>query len=161
MRTVRLWTFMLVAVLALAAPASAHESESATEWLLGDTAHHPGWYTPSPESQSQNVKLIGSVERTRFDSTYRNSDLAFWGNRVYAGHYDGFQIVDASDPENPRQLVDYPCPGSQHDVSVWQRPAVRVGRDAALERRLRLRRASRPASRACGSSTSRTRARPS
>ncbi len=112
---------LLVAVgLALAAPASAHESASATEWLLGESAHHPGWYTPSPTSQTPNVKLIGSVERTRFDSTYRNSDLAFWGDLAFAGHYDGFQIVDVSDPENPEQLVDYPCPGSQHDVSVWK-----------------------------------------
>ena len=112
---------VVVATLALAAPASAHEVEggqSGMEWLLG--AHHPGWYTPSPESQTKNVKMLGSVSRTRADSTYRNSDLAFWGKNVYAGHYDGFQIVDASDPENPRQLVDFRCPGSQHDVSVWK-----------------------------------------
>ena len=64
--------------------------------------------------------MLGSVSRTRADSTYRNSDLAFWGERVYAGHYDGFQIVDASAPENPQQLVDFRCPGSQHDVSVWE-----------------------------------------
>jgi hypothetical protein len=120
-RTARICTTMLVAALALAAPAAAHEGQqSATEWLLGEGAHHAGWYTPSPESQTKNVKLIGSVSRTRFDSTYRNSDLAFWGKRVYAGHYDGFQIIDASDPEDPRQLVDFACPGSQHDVSVWK-----------------------------------------
>jgi hypothetical protein len=110
---------LVAAVLSFAAPAAAHEGEkSATEWLLG--ADHPGWYTPSPESQTKNVKLLGSVSRTRFDPTYRNSDLAFWGNRVYAGHYDGFQIIDASEPEQPRQLVDFRCPGSQHDVSVWE-----------------------------------------
>ena len=120
MRIARRMSLLVVVVLALAAPASAHENASATEWLLGEAAHHPGWYTPSPESQTPNVKLIGSVARTRFDSTYRNSDLAFWGNRAFAGHYDGFQIVDVSDPERPEQLVDYRCPGSQHDVSVWK-----------------------------------------
>ena len=120
-RLLLLLVVVLVAALN-AAPAGAHEGEmTATEWLLGaSAAHHPGWYTPSPESQSDNFKLIGSVSRTRFDSTYRNSDLAFWGKRVYAGHYDGFQIIDASDPENPQQLVDFRCPGSQHDVSVWK-----------------------------------------
>jgi hypothetical protein len=115
---------LVVAVLVAslhAAPAAAHEGQrTATEWLLGESAHHAGWYTPSPASQTKNVKLLGSVSRTRFDSTYRNSDLAFWGNKVYAGHYDGFQIIDASDPEAPRRLVDYRCPGSQHDVSVWK-----------------------------------------
>jgi hypothetical protein len=108
----------VLAVLLLAAPAGAHEGQDESSWLLG--AHHPGWYTPSPESQTANVKLIGSVARTRNDSTYRNSDLAFWGRRAYAGHYDGFQIVDVSDPERPAQLVDFACPGSQHDVSVWK-----------------------------------------
>ena len=33
----------------------------------------------SQESQSANLKMIGSVERTRADSTYRNSDLALEG----------------------------------------------------------------------------------
>jgi hypothetical protein len=119
-RSARRLTLLVTAMLALAAPASAHETQTATEWLMGEGAHHPGWYTPSPESQTSNVKLIGSVARTRFDSTYRNSDLAFWGKRIYAGHYDGFQIIDASDPENPQRLVDFACPGSQHDVSVWK-----------------------------------------
>src|SRR5918995_3222899 len=41
-------------------------------------------------------------------------------DKAYAGHYDGFQIVDVSDPENPAQVVDFACPGSQHDVSVWR-----------------------------------------
>lgn len=109
----------VLAAFALAAPAAAHETGFADDWWMGG-AHHPGWYTPSPESQTQNVKMIGSVSRTRQDSTYRNSDLAFWGNRAYAGHYDGFQIVDVSDPEAPKQLVDFKCPGSQHDVSVWR-----------------------------------------
>jgi hypothetical protein len=111
----------VVAVLVFAAPAAAHEGDmTATEWLMGaSTAHHPGWYTPSPESQTWNVQMSGSVSRTRADSTYRNSDLAFWGKRAYAGHYDGFQIVDISNDRRPRQLVDFNCPGSQHDVSVW------------------------------------------
>jgi hypothetical protein len=64
--------------------------------------------------------MVGSVERTRADSSYRNSDLAFWGRLAFAGHYDGFQIIDVANPRKPRQLVDYACPGSQHDVSVWQ-----------------------------------------
>jgi hypothetical protein len=64
--------------------------------------------------------MVGSIKRTRFDSTYRNSDLAFWGRFAYAGHYDGFQIIDVGNPRAPKQVVDYKdCPGSQHDVTVW------------------------------------------
>jgi hypothetical protein len=86
---------------------------------LPASADHPGWYTPSPESQTANMHIVGSSPRTRFDSTYRNSDLAFWGRLAYAGHYDGFRILNISDPENPETVVDYPCPGVQHDISVW------------------------------------------
>jgi hypothetical protein len=49
-----------------------------------------------------------------------NSDLAFWGNRAYAGNYDGFRIFDISDPAAPVQLVDFRCAGPQVDPIVWQ-----------------------------------------
>jgi hypothetical protein len=49
-----------------------------------------------------------------------NSDLAFWGRTAFAGNYAGFRTIDISDPENPRLLADIACPGSQHDVSVYQ-----------------------------------------
>jgi hypothetical protein len=119
MRRTRWTTAAAVLVaFALAAPAAAHDGAFQDAWWMGE--NHPGWYWESQESQTANVKLVGSVDRTRRDSTYRNSDLAFWGEKVYAGHYDGFQIIDASDPENPEQVVDFACPGSQHDVSVWK-----------------------------------------
>ena len=108
----------VLSAFALAAPAAAHDGAFGSAWWMGE--NHPGWYGPSPESQSKNLKIVGSISRTRDSSTYRNSDLAFWGDRAYAGHYDGFQIVDTSDPENPEQVVDFACPGSQHDVSVWR-----------------------------------------
>jgi hypothetical protein len=119
MRAGRTWPLAaaLFVVLALAAPAAAHDNGLGSSWLTED---HPGWYWPSTSSQTDNFEMVGSVERTRYDSTYRNSDLAFWGKHAFAGHYEGFQIVDVSDPENPRQVVDFDCPGSQHDVSVWR-----------------------------------------
>ena len=109
MRAIRfsLVILMVAAALSAPAPAAAHDD-------------HPGWFTPSPESSTSNVKLIASAPRTRPDRTYRNSDLAFWGQYAYSGNYDGFRILDISDPETPREVVDYACPGSQHDVSVWE-----------------------------------------
>jgi hypothetical protein len=108
---------VLVAVGALAAPAAAHEGQTASTWLLG--ADPPGWFTPSPTSATRNVQIVGSIERGKPLPTYRNSDLAFWRDLAFAGHYEGFQIIDVSRPSRPRQLVDFPCAGSQHDVSVW------------------------------------------
>src|SRR4029079_16790419 len=117
MRSTRWNTAVAVlAAFALTAPAAAHEGAFGSAWWMGED--HPGWYWESQESQTKNVKMLGSVERAPRDSTYRNSGLAFWGDKVYAGHYDGFQIIDGSDPENPEQITDFACPGSQHDVSV-------------------------------------------
>jgi hypothetical protein len=48
-----------------------------------------------------------------------NSDLAFWGNLVYAGNYGGFRILDAS-ADQPTTLVDKACNGPQNDVSVHE-----------------------------------------
>jgi LVIVD repeat-containing protein len=118
MRAGRTWSLAaaVLVVLTLAAPAAAHENQLGSSWLTED---HPGWYWPSTSSQTSNFEMVGSVERTRYDSAYRNSDLAFWGDKAFAGHYDGFQIIDASNPRKPERLVDFACPGSQHDVSVW------------------------------------------
>ena len=50
-----------------------------------------------------------------------NSDLAFWGDRAYAGNYDGFRIFDISNPDSPRLVTDFRCFGPQNDVTVWDR----------------------------------------
>jgi LVIVD repeat len=48
-----------------------------------------------------------------------NSDLAFWGNRAFAGNYDGFRIFDISNPASPALLSDFKCHGPQNDPVVW------------------------------------------
>jgi hypothetical protein len=55
-----------------------------------------------------------------------NSDIAFWGRRAYQGTYNGFRIVDISDPESPQQITNYEgCVGDQGDVIVWENLVVR------------------------------------
>lgn len=49
-----------------------------------------------------------------------NSDLAFTGNYVIQGNYNGFQVWDISDPANPRLEIGYVCPASQSDVSIYR-----------------------------------------
>jgi hypothetical protein len=54
-----------------------------------------------------------------------NSDLAFWGNRAFQGSYEGFRIIDVSQPDNPVQITNYTecvggtTTGNQGDVIVW------------------------------------------
>ena len=55
-----------------------------------------------------------------------NSDLAFWGNLAFHGDYDGFRIVDISDPENPQLVSRTRCNGDQGDIVVWGNVLVRA-----------------------------------
>jgi hypothetical protein len=51
---------------------------------------------------------------------FANTDLAFSGNHVFLGSYNGFQVWDISDPRNPTLRSSLVCPGGQGDVSVYR-----------------------------------------
>ncbi|MEX2602403.1 MAG: hypothetical protein WD355_12180 [Balneolaceae bacterium] len=48
-----------------------------------------------------------------------NSDLAFKENYAIQGNYNGFIVWDISNPASPELVVDFLCPASQSDVSVY------------------------------------------
>ena len=47
------------------------------------------------------------------------TDLAFKDDYAIQGSYNGFVIWDVSNPVNPEVVVDFLCPASQSDVSVY------------------------------------------
>ena len=49
-----------------------------------------------------------------------NSDLAFLGNNVFQGSFNGYQVWDISNPQAPTLREGYVCPASQSDVSVYR-----------------------------------------
>ncbi len=49
-----------------------------------------------------------------------NSDLAFKQNYAIQGNYNGFMVWDITNPSSPELVVDYLCPASQSDVSVYE-----------------------------------------
>jgi LVIVD repeat len=55
-----------------------------------------------------------------------NSDLAFRDNLAFHGDYDGFRIVDITDPNNPVQVSRTRCNGDQGDIVVWNDVLVRA-----------------------------------
>jgi hypothetical protein len=61
-----------------------------------------------------------------------NSDLAFWGDRAYAGNYDSLRIFDVSDPASPELLSDFPCLGPQNDVIVWENKLLFTATDSVM-----------------------------
>ena len=52
--------------------------------------------------------------------TRTHSDLAFWGNIVVAGNYDGFRVFDISRTGSDRLRANVLCRGPQNDVSLWE-----------------------------------------
>src|SRR5688572_29452256 len=102
----------IAAILALAMPLSA-------------SADDVGAAT-STFTYSQNMKPLGySAREVPPTSGIFNSDLAFWGKRAYQGTYEGFRIIDVSEPENPVQINNYTgcvggsTAGNQGDVIIW------------------------------------------
>ena len=67
-----------------------------------------------------NLKVLSKTPpSTKFVGS-TNSDMAFKGNYVIQGSYNGYQIWDISNPSAPSlRLANY-CPASQSDVSVYK-----------------------------------------
>ncbi|HZA80429.1 MAG TPA: hypothetical protein VFC13_03025 [Actinomycetes bacterium] len=112
MRSPLRWT-VLIAAFALAVgtalPAAAdHATRPHTPNI------HALGHSPQPGSF-----LVPDGQRTV------NSDLAFQGRLAFHGNYDGFRIIDITEPGDP-QLVSWThCNGDQGDIVVWQNLLVR------------------------------------
>src|SRR5918996_1248525 len=89
---------------------------TAAAGLLFVTPAAPAGAGHNADTHSPNMTLEANVPRV---GTATQSDLAFQGNFAYAGAFNGFRIVDISDPTSPAQVTFFPCNGSQGDISVW------------------------------------------
>jgi hypothetical protein len=69
---------------------------------------------------SWNLRLLAHAPKPMDFAGVTNSDLAFKGNLVFQGNYDGFQIWDVTSPARPSLVKSYVCPASQSDVSVFR-----------------------------------------
>jgi hypothetical protein len=67
-----------------------------------------------------NLKLLSATPPSQKFVGSTNSDLAFLGNYVIQGSYNGNQIWDISNPSAPVLKVGNYCPASQSDVSVYK-----------------------------------------
>lgn len=67
-----------------------------------------------------NLNFISNVPPPENFVAAFNTDLAFIGNYAIQGNYNGFMVWDISDFANPELVVDYLCPASQSDVSVYK-----------------------------------------
>ncbi len=67
-----------------------------------------------------NLRVLSSTTPPEAFVGVTNSDLAFTGPYAIQGNYNGIQIWDLTNPSKPALVVDYLCPASQSDVSVYK-----------------------------------------
>ena len=81
--------------------------------LIAQADHAERPHTP-------NIHALGHSPHTNPDpdASTRNSDVAFWGDTVIHGSFDGFRIIRNA-PGGPKELSWTPCNGDQGDVVVW------------------------------------------
>src|SRR6218665_2265767 len=94
-----------------AAPAASPASDPRNNLKAG--LFDAGEYT-------SNLKVVAKAQSPKGFLGITNSDLAFTGNYVIQGNYNGPVVWDISNPSNPQLVVAYECPASQNDVSVYK-----------------------------------------
>jgi hypothetical protein len=107
-----------VAILSVALLLSCGASAAADP---GEEHGHDGIPVPAPTLPltppgSSNLTFLGAADK---DGT-TNSDIAFHGRHAYVGNYDGFRIIDVSQPDRMNVLSDTTCRANQGDVSVFR-----------------------------------------
>jgi hypothetical protein len=107
------WSIVLSAVLALVAAALPASAEHATR------PHTPNIHAKGHSPHPAQFLGVPSIEQ------HVNSDLAFQGRLAFNGNYDGWRVIDISDPDNPTELAHPSCKGDQGDIVVWGNILVR------------------------------------
>ena len=67
-----------------------------------------------------NMRLVSNTPPSAKFVGSTNSDLAFRGNLVFQGNYNGYQAWDISNPAKPTLASFRYCPASQSDVSTYK-----------------------------------------
>ena len=104
------------------------DADPASRWSPGDPTMAP---TPDPRvglsaglldagEAFWNLNLVSATPSPEDFIGVTNSDLAFSGNYVIQGNYNGFIVWDISNPAMPTLVKSYLCPASQSDVSVYK-----------------------------------------
>jgi hypothetical protein len=117
MRVIRL-AVATVCVLAVAGSGTAfaqkREAPPVDSFTYTKNLHPQGY---SPQGNTPNLPGLTFTA---------NSDLAFWGNLAFQGHYEGFRIINIASPANPREISFTECVGNQGDIVVYEDILVRA-----------------------------------
>ncbi|MBL8995689.1 MAG: hypothetical protein JNL44_00030 [Gemmatimonadetes bacterium] len=67
-----------------------------------------------------NLRLVSNTPSPKDFAGVTNSDLAFTGNYVIQGNYNGFMVWDMTNAARPSLKKSFLCPASQSDVSIYK-----------------------------------------
>ena len=73
---------------------------------------------PTPRRTEQARRRQAGAAPRGSGLNFANSDLAFSGQHLFVGNFNGFNIYDIENPKKPKLLASVVCPGGQGDVSV-------------------------------------------
>jgi hypothetical protein len=79
---------------------------------------------------TKNMHPLGEAPAPLAGTGVFNSDIAFWGRYAVQGTYNGWNVVDISEPDNPTTILDYDecvsdvnglanTGGNQGDLVLW------------------------------------------
>jgi hypothetical protein len=78
----------------------------------------PGVY--DAQEAAWNLRVLSKTKPSEKFVSGINSDLAFSGNYVIQGSFNGYQVWDIANPQQPTLRTAYFCPASQSDVSTYR-----------------------------------------
>jgi hypothetical protein len=115
---------LCLAAALLGAPAAGAQDNAAVKLADPRVGLGGGW--KNAKAAARNIDLVAHRDRPKGffnpasagDFAFANSDLAFSGNYVFQGGYNGFQVWDVSKPNDPKLRSSFVCPGGQGDLSV-------------------------------------------
>jgi hypothetical protein len=115
----------LPCLLAILLASCADPAQGGTPTPLAGREHEnhetlPPGATPLPDQHTDTIDLAATLPKDDHSSDFYNSDLAFWGDMAVQGSYDGFRLIDISQPTTPRLIADVECRGPQGDVAIWE-----------------------------------------
>lgn len=73
---------------------------------------------PGTTDSSDTLEFLTNVPDVGMFEGAINSNMAFEGEILYQGSYNGLKIYDLSDPEQPELLSSLLCPGGQGDLTL-------------------------------------------
>ncbi|GAA1177133.1 hypothetical protein GCM10009584_18260 [Ornithinimicrobium humiphilum] len=90
---------------------------SAADASYPDTSD-PRYSLTGDNTAGKGMELLAHVPRQAPLNTSYHSDMAFTRDHVIQGHYNGFNVIDVSNPAKPVVKATVLCPGGQGDVNV-------------------------------------------